>query len=126
MKEKDKITEALAKLIQQTQDGKLKWIAIETPRDLISGTEDIVDTVYEADKGNRCMRLFPYKTRYYTDEEVYHWIDNVALEISDKSESSWWRFPSHQIIWDLLDAVKFRTVDVEGFINDLFSEENGS
>jgi len=124
MKEQDRITKLLAKLLQQTQEGTLVWEAGKPPRDLTFGTEDVADTVFISEKKGRILRLFPYKTKFYTDEEEYHWEDGVALDISDEKESSWWRFPQNPIILDLLEAVKFNTVDVEGFINGLLSEED--
>ncbi len=122
MKDKDKITKSLAALLQQTQDESLTWEVGDPPRNLSMPTDDIIDIVYYSTKDNHRLRLYPFKTRYYTDEDIYHWQDGVNLEVSDESESSWWQFPSNPIIWDLLEAVRFKTVEVEGFIDGLISE----
>lgn len=123
MKEQDRITNVLAKLLQQTQDGTLAWEAGKPPRDLTTGTDDLIDTVFIAEKNDRVLRLFPYKSKFYMDENEYRWDDGVTLEMSDERGLSWWHFPKNPIIWDLLEAVKFNTIDVDGFINGLISEE---
>lgn len=122
MKE-DRITKVLSKLLQETQDGTLSWEVGKPPRDLTTGTDDVIDTVFIAERKDRVLRLFPYKRQRYMDEFEYYWEDGVTLEMSDEKELSWWHFPTNPIIWDLLEAVKFNTIDVEGFINDIISEE---
>ena len=121
MKDVDKITKSIATLLQQTQDGSLTWEAGRPPRSLSMPTDKIIDIVYVSTKGERCLRLYPFKTKDY-DGDLYHWEDGVTLEVSDESESSWWQFPHNPIIWDLLEAVRFKTVEVEGFIDGLISE----
>lgn len=122
MKDKDKITKSLATLLQQTQDGSLTWEAGGVPRSLNLATDDIIDVVYVSTKGDRCLRLYPFRTKDYDDADLYHWRDDVTLEVSDESVSSWWQFPHNSIIWDLLEAVRFKTVGVEGFIDGLIFE----
>ena len=122
MKDKDKITKSIAALLQQTQDDSLTWEAGDPPRNLSLVTSDVIDIVYVSTKDKRCLRLYPFKTKDYYDEDLYHWRNGVTLEVSDESESSWWQFPHNPIIWDLLEAVRFKTVKVEGFIDGLISE----
>lgn len=122
MKE-DRITKVLAKLLQETQEGTLSWKVGKPPRDLTTGTDDVIDAVFVAEKNCRFLRLFPYKRKSYTDEFDFYWEDCVTLEISDETSLSWWNFPKNPIIWDLLEAVKFNTIDIDGFMNDIISEE---
>ncbi len=122
MKE-DKYTKVLAKLLQETQDRTLLWEVGKPPRDLTTGTDDVIDTVFIAEKKDRFLRLYPYKRKYYSDEFNFYWDDRVTLEISDNESLSWWQFPKNPIIWDLLEAVNFNTIDVDGFMNDIISEE---
>lgn len=122
MKEESRTTKAIAALLRQTQDGTLKWQPIGATSDLTAGTEDVVETVYLAEAEGRLLRLFPFKTKYYTDEDVWHWDDGVALELSDEKHTSWWRFPKQPITWDLLEAVNFKTVGVDQFIDTIVSD----
>jgi len=121
--DENKITKAIAAIIQETQNGRLVWKAADPPSELTKGTEDIVEIVYYADRHERLLRLFPFKTKYYTDEDVWTWVDDLALEVSDESRSAWWRFPQHRIITDLLEAVRFKTVGVDKFIDSVLSGE---
>lgn len=122
MKDKGKITKSLAALLQQTQDGPLTWEAEEPPNGLSMKTDEIIDTVYISTKDGRRLKLYSFKTKCHYDEDLFNWTDGVTLKVSDESEISWWQFPHNPIIWDLLEAVRFKTVEVEGFIDGLISE----
>ncbi len=122
MKEESRTTKAIAALLRQTQDGTLKWAAISPPRDLTAGTADIVETVYLAETEGRLLRLFPFKTKNYAEEDVWYWDEGVVLELSDEKKMSWWRFPKQPITWDLLEAVQFKTVGVDQFIDTIVSD----
>jgi len=122
MKEENKTAKAITLLLQQTQDGFLRWEAHTPGEDLTQGTARLVETVYFAEKEQQTLRLYSYRDRFYTDEEVWHWEDGVALELSDKKGISWWQFPGHPIIWDLLEAVRFKTAGADAFIDKLLEE----
>lgn len=123
MTDENKIAKAIAAIIQQTQDGTLEWQAVSPPPiDLTKGTEDIVQNVYLANKEGRLLRLFPFKTKFYRDEDMWVWVDDVALELSDYEHTAWWRFPAHHIVQDLLEAVRFKTVGVDEFIDRMLTD----
>lgn len=119
MKEEEKILKAVTCLIEQTQDGKLKWNACQPPNDITEGKEGTVHIVYQTERDNKLIRLYEYKDRVYTDEDVWHWDDRVALELSNEPKNAWWRFPRHSVIWDLLEAVKFKVAGADEFIDNL-------
>ena len=123
MKEENKTAKAITLLVQQTQDGVLRWEAHSPGKDLTGGTDIFIESVYLAEKEEQTLRLYSYKDRFYTDEDVWHWEDRVALELSDKRGVSWWRFPAHPVIWDLLEAVRFKTVGADTFIDKLLAEK---
>lgn len=122
MSEESRLTRTIVALIQETQSGSLAWRAIDTPEDLTKGTDDVVEVVFWSSRAGRNLRLFPYKTKFFADEDEWSWVDEVALEVSDVSGGSWWRFPKNRIIWDLLEAVKFKTIRVDSFIDSILSE----
>lgn len=115
----NRFVDAITSLIQQTQDGTISWRACSPSDDLTKGSEDVVDTVYVAEKDGRLVRLYKYRYKHFTDEDVWYWDEDVALELSDEDKSSWWRFPEHRALWDLLEAVKFKVVGVDQFIDKL-------
>jgi hypothetical protein len=124
MTEESKTTKAIAILLEQTQEGLLKWKVSGPAEDLSQGTDIDVDLMYVTEKEGRTLRLYPYRCRSYTDEDVWHWEDRVALELSDPEKMSWWEFPKDRVIWDLLEAVKFKTVGVDTFIDKLLKEKD--
>lgn len=124
MTEENKTTKAITILLEQTQEGVLKWRVSGPGEDLTQGTDAIVDVMYVAEKEGRVLRLYPFQFRSYTDEDEWHWEDGVALELSDPHKMSWWQFPKHAVIWDLLEAVKFKTVGVDTFIDKLIAEKD--
>jgi hypothetical protein len=125
MTEENKTTKALTLLLEQTQEGVLKWQASTLAEDLLSqGTNTVAKVMYVAEKDRRLLRLYPYRVRSYTDEDEWHWEDEVALEVSDPQKLSWWQFPKHPVIWDLLEAVKFKTADIDTFIDKLIAEKD--
>lgn len=124
MTEESKTTKAITLLLEQTQEGVLKWQVGGPGKDLTQGTDAIVDVIYVAAKEGRVLRLYPFQFRSYTDEDEWHWEDGVALELSDPQRKSWWQFPKHAVIRDLLEAVKFKTVGVDTFIDKLIAEKD--
>ena len=123
MTEKNKITKAITLLLEQTQEGVLKWRASAPGKDLTQG-DNIIDVIYVAEKEQRTLRLYTLRFRSFTDVEEWHWEDEVALELSDPLNKSWWRFPKHPVILDLLEAVQFKTVGVDTFIDKLIAEKD--
>jgi len=120
--EKNKTTKAITLLLEQTQEGVLKWSASAPGKDLTLG-DNIVEVMYIAEKDQRTLRLYPYRFRSYTDEDEWHWDYGVTLELSDPQKRSWWQFPTHPIINDLLEAIQFKTVGVDTFLDKLISEK---
>lgn len=119
MTQENKTTRAIVLLLEQTQEGTLKWEVADPASDLTDGSNIVVKVMYLAHKDGRSLRLYHYRFRSYTDEDTWHWDDNLALEVSDQKNMSWWQFPKHRVIWDLLEAVKFKTAGVDDFIDNL-------
>jgi len=124
MTEENKTTKAITHLLEQTQEGVLKWRVSDPDNDLAQGADTIVDVMYVTVKEGRVLRLYSFQFRSYTDEDKWHWEDGIALELSDPQKMSWWRFPRHAVIGDLLEAVKFKTVGVDTFIDKLIAEKD--
>jgi hypothetical protein len=97
--EKNKWIDAVARLITLTQERKLIWRArneyeSEGPR-----------TIYEADYGDKLLRLRGYKSLYLVDKET-------DVE---------WDFPESEAISHLMEAVKYQVVRARDFLNELLA-----
>lgn len=123
MNQENKTTKGLVLLLKLTQEGTLIWTATEPSPDITDGGNNVVKVMYVTRKDDRALRLYHYRFRSYTDEDEWHWDDNLALEVSDPQGISWWRFPGNRVIWDLLEAVKFKTTKVDEFIDKLIEQQ---
>lgn len=56
--EKEKVIDAIVKLIRETQEGKITWSPKEPPASLKLDANTSVDIVYEAAYKNRRLRLY--------------------------------------------------------------------
>ena len=116
MKNRNKIATAITSLIRKTQDGAVQWkVSSRRGDSTIPANEGFDQNVYHAEIAGRVVRLYGYTRRDPADGLV----EEVALEVSDENRESWWTFPDHPAIADLLEAVKYRTVGVEQFIEKL-------
>ncbi len=122
MKYQDRITTAITSLIRKTQHGVLQWKPSSPTGDITWPSEIVVDTVYLATMADGVIRLYTYRSKYCPEEHLWYWEEDVALELSDEGKKSWWRFPKHPAIRDLLEAVRFKSVGVGQFLDKLASE----
>ncbi|HXT02334.1 MAG TPA: hypothetical protein VN915_16795 [Elusimicrobiota bacterium] len=123
MTQENKTARAMFLFLKLTQDGKLIWTAMDPSPDTMEDGNKVVRVMYVAKKDDRMLRLYHYRFRSYTDEDEWHWEDSIALEVSDPKGLSWWSFPRNRVIWDLYEAVKFKTTKVDEFIDNLFSQQ---
>lgn len=113
MKAKNRFTEAITTLIQETQDGVLKW---EVPRtdEFRPKVDGRLETLFVARKDPWVIRLYSYMREVFGGSE-----HEAALEVSEQGKTSWWRFPHEAAVWDLLDAIRFKQARVDEFIDKL-------
>ena len=119
----EKTTKAVIRFLEQTQQSRLKWGVSDPVNDLTQTGETVVRAIYISEKDGRLLRLYKFKVRSYTDEDEWHWEDGVALEVSDAEHRAWWRFPHSPVIWDLLEAVTFKSAGIDAFINKVVEEK---
>lgn len=114
MKAKNRFTEAITTLIQETQDGVLKWLAQPPSVEVGPNLHLRVETHFLAKRDPWQLRLYSYR-----GEDPQGFQPEVALEVSEQGKTSWWKFPHEAAIWDLLDAVRFKEARVDEFIDKL-------
>lgn len=136
---KDEVLEAIARLIQLTQEGTLKWSAASPWGELRSMDGFEVTFVFTSDYKSRKLRLFGFHRRVedpgpfgiststsailFGKQPTYpYWEDGVTLELTDTEGRSLWRFPSHSAIFDLLSAVRYQAAGVREFLNEVLQK----
>jgi hypothetical protein len=122
MKEENKFIKAIAKLIELTQDGTLKWTVSRETKELTKGTDNVIDLAYLAQEEVRQLRLYELKYKDYLDEFNFNWGNQPVLEIVDDLGHAAWTFPHNRALADLLEAVRYQTSGVDEFIDRLLSK----
>jgi len=122
MREENRDFKAVTRLLELTQEGLLKWESRGPCDDILEGRDIVVDIVYVAAKDKRLLRLYQFRYKSWLDDVNWHWEEDIALELSDEKRVTWWRFPENRVLQDLLEAVKFRTVGVDQFLDELLGQ----
>lgn len=136
MSEKDKWVDAVTKLIQLTQEGKLRWEAKPPSDPLKVKPDDKIEAVFVARHKGKALRLYrrlhkevyrstPLETilpnvygRRSPGEE--YWTSTIVLEFFDPVEGiSLWSFPRVNVLDDLVSTVRYQVAGVKDFLNDL-------
>ena len=136
--EKEKLIDAVVKLIDLTQEDKLKWKP-EKPRSSLNRESDsIVDLVYVTNHKNK--RLALYERKYKVEEPAHvisssltnlfgppsypYWESRTILEFVDDKGNPLWTFPHVNGLDDLFNAVKYQTAGVRDFLKDILDDES--
>lgn len=114
----------IVKLNRDTKDNKIKWEINRNKPNSLSGNELLSDNVYTCTVLEKNFRLYKYRAKHYYDEDAYEWSDHYRLEFIDKQGISEWDFPEDDATEHLYETVRFKTSDVEGFIDRFLSEED--
>lgn len=116
------IYDIINKLIKLTRNEQIKWERGRPSSFLIIDEDEKVDMMYITKYKNRFLRLYEKKYKSYeSDAETYYWDSTVILELVDDEGLTEWKFPFDNNLWELIEAVKYQTADVKGFLES-FSE----
>jgi hypothetical protein len=127
---RNKWIEAVAKLIQLTQDRELVWTAQEPPLSFSKRPDFGVDLVFVCKYGERNLRLYEKYIRENVEESDEwemrpvtraEWKKRVVLEFVDANGNSLWAFPALEILNDLATAVQYRVAGVRDFLAELLA-----
>lgn len=111
----DQWVDAVVKLTELTQEGKLEWSI-----DPYFEDQHAIGPTYRATHGDKSLRLRkrsilrPSKRGW--DEE---WQEQYLLEFVGQNDQVLWAFPEIDAIQHLYGAVQYQTAGVKDFLNDL-------
>ncbi len=125
--EKDRLIEAVAKMIRLTQSKGLLWKAEKQPEVAKEQPDDQISSVFSIDYEGKKLRLYERTFKAYRGPfdlpgimrgtpEVY-WDSIVVLEFLGQQDEPLWRFPTIGPLKDLLSAVQYQVADVAGFLD---------
>lgn len=107
-------------LIELTQDNEITWLRENTPDSLLVNGNQI-NHIYTTKYKNKNLRIYQELYKRFTDEDVFHMQARIIIDFID-GDNSIFDFPETSNSWDLLKAIQYRDVDVDGFLNDLLSD----
>jgi hypothetical protein len=135
--DKNIYVDAIAKLINLTQNKKIKWSASDTSYLLDKYPSYIFENVFIAKYKEKYFRIFKsYQKAHSMADSLLsgfslsgssstskmRTITQVVLEIIDEKGKSIWEFPNLNIIEELLSCVIFQASGVNDLLNDLINE----
>jgi hypothetical protein len=132
-KERNKWVDGVARMIELTQQGKMRWAEVE-PQSTTDEEENRTSAIFQSIFNGRNIRLYQKKVRVRTvaDElakvmqpkqkitPTYRRIG--VLELVNAEGATLWKYPEVDALNDLLTAVQYQVAGVNDFLNDIFSE----
>lgn len=133
---RDRVLEAVVKLIQLTQKGELEWRSDKPDESMMLGERDTVGPVYTTDYKGRTLQVY---RRAWVDPlaggalaKRNTWGQFGALtppELNEQTvlrlatpEGGFWTFPQNSALNDLMNAVAFKVTDANGFLDEILNE----
>jgi len=122
--------EAVVKLIELTQDGKLVWQAQEPPFSFSKRPDSRVEVVFVCKHADRNLRLYEKlvqeEVEDFDENEMrpvtrIEWQKRVVLEFIDDNGNALWAFPSLNVINDLAATVQYHAAGVRDFLAELLA-----
>jgi hypothetical protein len=143
MTTENKWIDAVGKLLQLTQERRLKWEPHDPPTYLnLQRDRSRVEVVYETRYNDKKLRLYqlsykvekPQTSQYSLSalrdfggflnqetREYPYWTQKTVLQLLDDSGFGAWSFPETGILDDLFDAVRYQVAGVKEFLDDILA-----
>lgn len=125
--DQDRFILVVAKLLELTQQKRLRWTADHTmidPLGTLDGEKEVRNS-YTSNYEGRQLRIYeklvPLQAlrRLSTGqrEQIKGW--RPTLELSEPSRKGWWTFPRLDSIADLMRAVQYQVSGVDDFVDSI-------
>jgi len=126
--------DAIAKLIELTQENKLRWETSDLKKLAIKFPKDRIECAFQANHDNKILQLrksqalAPIIDYSNTDilsmfESKMRWATVTTLAIIDNDFNVIWEFPSMDITDALLTSVRYQVSGINDFIKNLTKKE---
>jgi hypothetical protein len=88
---------------------------------------DRIDSYFEACVNERVLAIFEARAPYVDENEHTWWNTYIQLVTLDQPGGEvQWRFPNVAGLAELMDAVRYETADVDGFLDSLLDQAGSS
>ncbi|MFP4436345.1 MAG: hypothetical protein ACLFVO_03795 [Chloroflexaceae bacterium] len=133
---------AIAKLIDLTQKGELRWNLPEAGEQsvLVEQDDEHISQVFIAHYHDKILKIYKRTYKDYRKRSVSfadslklsmfsgereietYWKSDVVLEFINPDGMTIWTFPQMRILQDLLAAVQYQVAGVEDFLDDILGD----
>lgn len=128
---------AIAKLIDLTQKGELRWNLPEAGEQ----ADKHISQIFIAHYHDKILKIYKRTYKDYRKRSVSfadslklsmfsgergietYWESDVVLEFINPDGMTIWTFPQMRILQDLLAAVQYQVAGVEDFLDDILRDE---
>lgn len=115
---RDQMVDAVAKLTELTQNGRLKW-AVEEGFEAPGAASPAYTAEYKRHSLRMQKRRVKEVGSFFGDSVVR---DQYILEFVGTDGGSLWAFPETEATEDLFAAIQYQFAGVKGFLKDLFDD----
>ncbi|GAA0429486.1 hypothetical protein ACFOY5_16885 [Massilia aurea] len=120
----DKLEQAVFQIFQMTHMGNLAWSRRDAPRSIWGGTDLVISAYFETELKGQRLALFQERYRQYHGElDSERWTERTVLAMLDRYDQVQFEFPQSSQVWDLLETVKYKTSNVDGFLQSLLKPQ---
>jgi len=120
MIEESRIVKAISLINKLTKQGELIWKINRNPANVsLSGDEKLNGYVYETKYNGQDLRLFKINSTFYSEYDTWEVSSHHRLSFTESNGASLWDFPIGREVDDLYETVRFKTSNVESFLEKL-------
>lgn len=130
---KDKFVRLIAKLLELTQEQKIKWRTVKNTQNSDPSMTKIIGAIFETDYKFKKLRIYKRERNNTDDNRNYisfiaqfekpSYTDTIILGFTDEQGNIVWSFPQVSGVRDLYEAVAYQVAEVDDFINDILKDE---
>lgn len=118
-----KATQLITKLTRETFANNLHWAISNPPRNLISGTEDIIPLYFEANYKDARVGLFLKRYKSYYDVDEYSWNQEYGLCMQDNVGHVIWEYKERSsALVNLFEAAREQASGINKLLDKLLDD----
>jgi hypothetical protein len=105
------------RLITLTEQGVLEWTENDS-----SLRENVLGRIYYTSFKDRNILVYEYNYKAYTDEDIWHWDNEVAIEFVDEQAKLQWQWPKSPLRFRLLEAIRYKMIKADSFLDAVLGD----
>ncbi|KAA0229536.1 hypothetical protein EDS67_10905 [candidate division KSB1 bacterium] len=134
--QRNKWDEAIAKMIQLTQEGKLKWAPLSSFDHLKKRPDDLIEIGFEATFNKKNLALYKRMFKNLRIKKLSladalagsasnieeFWDAEIIMQFLSSAGRPLWEYPSVNLLKDLMSVVQYQVAGVNEFLKEILNE----